>query len=94
MGRLVGAFEHLAKALYEKLPSSGKLPRPNIFQNIVDGSDLWRKATGKGYRDFLSTAEIDDITRLFQQRHVLTHCQGIVDHQYIAKSGDHTDAVG
>lgn len=94
MGRLVGAFEHLAKALYEQVPGTGKLPRPNIFQNIVDGSDLWRKATGKGYEDFLSAAEMNDIIRLFQQRHVLTHCQGIVDHQYIAKSGDHTYAVG
>jgi hypothetical protein len=32
--------------------------------------------------------------RLFQQRHKLAHTEGIVDQDYIVKSGDTTYAVG
>ena len=35
-----------------------------------------------------------DLLRLFQQRHLLAHCEGIVDQDYIIKSGDTTYAVG
>ncbi len=30
----------------------------------------------------------------YQQRHLLAHCEGIVDQDYINKSGDTTYAVG
>lgn len=30
----------------------------------------------------------------YQQRHLLAHCEGIVDQDYIIKSGDTTYAVG
>jgi hypothetical protein len=53
LGRMAGVFEHFAKVLYERLPTAGKLPRPNVFQNVAEGSGLWRNATGKGYEDFL-----------------------------------------
>jgi hypothetical protein len=35
-----------------------------------------------------------DLLRLIQQRHLLAHSEGIVDQDYINKSGDKTYAVG
>jgi hypothetical protein len=35
-----------------------------------------------------------DLLRFFQQRHLLAHCEGIVDQDYINKSGDQTYAIG
>jgi hypothetical protein len=68
--------------------------RRNVFQNLADGSALWRAATSKGYEDLLTPAEMADLLRLFQQRHLLAHCEGIVDQDYITKSGDTAYAVG
>jgi hypothetical protein len=49
---------------------------------------------GMGYEDLLTSVEMADLLRLFQQRHLLAHCEGIVDQDYIIKSGDTTYAVG
>jgi hypothetical protein len=42
----------------------------------------------------MDAGEMSDLRRLFQQRHLLAHCEGIVDQEYIDKSGDQTYAVG
>ena len=95
MGRLVGAFQRLAEALFDRTPASTTARRrKNVFQNLTEGSALWRAATGKGYEDLLTLAEMADLVRLFQQRHKLAHCEGIVDQDYIIKSGDTIYAVG
>lgn len=44
--------------------------------------------------DFLSAAEWQDLNRIFQMRHLLAHRNGIVDQEYIDKSGDTTYSVG
>jgi len=95
IGRLVGAFQRLAEALFDRTPAATTTRRrKNVFQNLTEGSALWRTATGKGYEDLLTPAEMADLLRLFQQRHLLAHCEGIVDQDYITKSGDTTYAVG
>jgi uncharacterized Zn finger protein (UPF0148 family) len=94
MGRLVGAFQRLAEVLFDRTPATTTRRRKNVFQSLTEGSALWHAATGKGYEDFLSPAEMTDLLRLFQQRHLLAHCEGIVDQDYINKSGDMTYAVG
>jgi uncharacterized Zn finger protein (UPF0148 family) len=95
MGRLVGAFQRLAEVLFERTPvATTTRHRKNVFQNLTEGSALWRAATGKGYEDLLTPAEIADLVRLFQQRHKLAHSEGIVDQDYIIKSGDTTYTVG
>jgi len=95
MGRLVGAFQRIAEALFDRTPAATTTRRrKNVFQNLTEGSALWRAATGKGYEDLLTPAEMVDLLRLFQQRHLLAHCEGIVDQDYIIKSGDTTYAVG
>jgi hypothetical protein len=95
MGRLVGAFQRLAEALYDRTPAATTTrPRKNAFQNLTEGSTLWRAATGKGYEDLLTPMEMSELSRLFQQRHKLAHTEGIVDQDYINKSGDTTYAAG
>jgi uncharacterized Zn finger protein (UPF0148 family) len=95
MGRVVGAFQRIAEALFDRTPAATtRRRRKNVFQNLTEGSALWRTATGKGYEDLLTPAEMADLMRLFQQRHLLAHCEGIVDQDYITKSGDTIYAVG
>jgi len=95
MGRMVGAFQRIAESMFDRTPAAATMRRrKNVFQNLTEGSALWRTATGKGYEDLLTLAEMADLLRLFQQRHLLAHCEGIVDQDYITKSGDATYAIG
>jgi uncharacterized Zn finger protein (UPF0148 family) len=95
LARLVGAFQRVAESLFDKLPNRAVFtPRPNVFQNLTEGSGLWHAATGKGYEDLLSPAEMTDLRRLFQQRHLLSHSEGIVDQRYIDRSLDHSYGIG
>jgi uncharacterized Zn finger protein (UPF0148 family) len=89
----VTAFQRYAEALYGRFPS---LPRPrrNAFQNLVEGSALWCSATGKQYNDYLDGAELASLRRGFQQRHLLAHTQGLIDADYISRTGDTAYRVG
>lgn len=89
----VTAFQRYAESLYTRFPSASP-PRRNAFQNLKEGSDLWFGVSGKHYTAYLSTAETVSITRLFQQRHLLAHTQGIVDSDYATRAGDPTYHVG
>jgi hypothetical protein len=93
--RIVASFQRYAEALFEKVPNRASFKvKKNMFQRLSDASDLWKSAIGVGYGDLLTAAELDDLTRLFQQRHLLAHREGIVDQEYIDKSGDRTWTVG
>lgn len=95
LGRIVGAFQRVVEALFDRTPRAATVRRrKNVFQNLAESSALWRTATGKGYEDFLSLIEMADLLRLIQQRHLLAHREGIVDEDYINKSGDKTYALG
>ena len=83
----VTAFQRCTEALFATLPSS-PTARRNAFQNLAEGSQFWQAQTGKGYRDHLSDDELNRLTQSFQQRHLLAHTQGIVDEDYLSKSGD------
>jgi hypothetical protein len=95
MVRIVGAFQRAAEGLFDRAPGAASIPRrKNIFQSLAEGSALWRGATGRGYDDLLGGAEMVDLLRFFQQRHLLAHCEGMVDQDYINRSGDRTYSVG
>lgn len=83
----VTAFQRVTEAFFAELPSPPKARR-NAFQSLSEGSDLWLKATGRRYEDHLNAASLADLGRMFQQRHLLAHRQGLVDEEYMAKSGD------
>jgi uncharacterized Zn finger protein (UPF0148 family) len=93
--RLVGAFQYFAEYLYNQRPSAASIKqRKNVFQNLTESSALWKKLTGKGYEDLLIKSDFADLERLFQKRHLIAHRNGIVDQEYITKSGDSTYAIG
>lgn len=83
----VTAFQRYAEALYSRFPSM-PTPRRNAFQNLKEGSEFWLQATGKRYEDHLSEEELAALQRHFQQRHLLAHRQGLIDSDYIKKTGD------
>jgi hypothetical protein len=88
----VMSFQRLNEQLYER--QCGKTARRNAFQNLDAGSDLWRAEIGHGYVDLIGQAKLDQLSVYFQQRHLLAHQQGIVDQDYINRSGDKTYAAG
>jgi hypothetical protein len=76
LARLVGAFERINEALFDKLPNASQFQKKgSVFQRVDDASQLWQQASGKGYGDFLSAAELQRTKLLFQRRHVLSHRQ-------------------
>lgn len=80
----VVAFQKYCEGLYTKF---GKAPF-NAFQRLEQGSELWEKAVQKNYSDWLNAEELVILKILYQKRHILAHNEGIVDAQYIKKSGD------
>ena len=64
------------------------------LQNLEESDRLWSAAVGKTYADMLTADEHGDLVRLVQQRHVLGHQDGLVDADYVAKSGDSRYRVG
>ena len=93
--KLVSAFQRFAEAEYAALEVAEKpSPRRNVFQNLQESSDLWRTAAGRGYGELLSATECAALERFFQQRHALSHNEGIVDQLYLDRSGDRHYALG
>ncbi|WP_435608067.1 hypothetical protein [Pseudomonas knackmussii] len=83
----VTAFQRNAEALYARIAPTTKIRR-NAFQNLAEGSALWVAAIGHGYDKHLTAVELEQLTMVFQQRHLLAHTQGVVDDDYIRKTGD------
>lgn len=86
----VVAFQKLCEGLYEQY---AKAPF-NAFQRLEQGSKLWEGAVGRGYNDWLTSDQINELNILFQKRHLLAHNEGIVDEKYITKSGDSSYKAG
>ncbi len=91
---LVTAFQRFTEVCYTKLPLYSKEPRRNAFQNLQEGSDLWSAAGGRSYSAIIKPSETTELERLFQQRHLLAHREGIVDADYIRRSGDSSYQIG
>ena len=89
----VTAFQRLAEELYAKMPAAPPASF-NAFQRIDDGDRLWKQVCGKGYEDWLTSQEMDDLKLLFQKRHLLAHKEGMVDQRYIQQTGDNTYNIG
>ncbi|MFC1678703.1 hypothetical protein ACFL2T_00585 [Elusimicrobiota bacterium] len=89
----VGAFQRLAETIFDRRDSAEK-PRRNCFQNLAEGSNLWKAEFGCAYDRWLISDELAELDRFFQQRHLLAHREGLVDENYVAKSGDDSYTVG
>lgn len=71
-----------------------KKVRPNDFQIVDKGSNLFKNNYGLGYDEWLTSEEINYMVLMFQRRHILEHNSGIVDDKYLQKSNDTTYRVG
>lgn len=89
---LVGTFESFAKNRFLEL--GGQPQRGNVFQRVVDGSNLFKNLTGKEYRDFIGDDGVAMMIILVNRRHLISHNNGIVDDAYIRKTSDTTYEVG
>jgi hypothetical protein len=93
--KLVASFQRFAEATFQHLPNAGTIKvRKNLFQNLAESNTVWRSATGKGYDDLLTASELAALGMFFQQRHILSHREGLVDQDYIDKTHDQTYKVG
>lgn len=91
---LVTAFETFAKDSFPRLAPGAPPPRRNVFQGLVSGSELWAQHGGRRFETILSTADLVELGRYSQQRHVLAHNNGVVDASYLAATNDNRYAVG
>jgi len=82
----VSAFEHYSNHYYNV--KAGKSAKRNVFQKVQEGSRVWRSVLDKSYEDWISIPKIKLMSKLFQQRHLFIHNQGIVDQDYLERSGD------
>jgi len=92
IGDTVSSFQKFAAVVYTE--QSGVEARVNDFQIVEKGSNLFQKACGKGYDNWLSAEEMDTLNRFFQQRHLIEHNSAIVDQMYIDKTTDASYRVG
>lgn len=93
LGSVWAAFQRFAEATYLAIPGAIP-PRRNAFQNLAESDLLWQTVHRKTYADILSGDEHRDLVRLVQARHVLEHQHGIVDADYVARSGDSRYRIG
>lgn len=91
--RVITAFQRYAEALFATHPSP-PIARRNVFQNLSEGSALWKQAFGTDYESHLTRPELEKLNRYFQLRHLLAHREGLVDEDYISKSGDQAYKLG
>jgi hypothetical protein len=89
----VMSFQRLAEQVYVMLPGAERVRR-NTFQSLDDGGAAWLKVTGVNYLEELSADDMRRLRNYFQQRHLLAHCQGIVDEDYLRRYGDKAHALG
>lgn len=90
---LVVAFQRLCECVYPQIDGAKPLKR-NVFQRLDDGSSVWRELTGTGYDDWITPFQLAMLKKCFQQRHLLQHQDGIIDQDYITKSGDTSYQIG
>ncbi|MCE2489373.1 MAG: hypothetical protein J4G17_05285 [Anaerolineae bacterium] len=92
---LVTLFQRTSEALFSELPNANSIAyNINAFQNLRRGSELWHSATSSNYQNYLTKAELEEMTTLFERRHKLSHTEGMVDQLYVEKSGDSAYKVG
>lgn len=92
LNSLVGTFEAFAKNRFLEL--GGTPQNGNVFQRVIDGSNLFVGLIGKGYEDFAGKSNIQHMVVMFNRRHLLTHNNGMVDNRYLKKTGDSSYSVG
>lgn len=86
VGDIISTFQSFALRLYEDLGGHGA--RPNDFQRLNRGSELFEELTGKAYSEWVTTDQLIFMTLMFQRRHLLEHNNGLVDQRYLDQTND------
>ena len=86
VGDIISTFQSFALRLYEDLGGHGA--RPNDFQRLVTGSELFERLTGKAYSEWVTTDQLKFMALMFQRRHLLEHNNGLVDQRYLDQTKD------
>lgn len=89
---IISAFQKFAMECFKK--GCTKKVRPNDFQIVDKGSELFKKNYGVGYDNWLTSEEVDYLRLMFQRRHILEHNNGLVDEKYLKKSNDTIYKIG
>jgi uncharacterized Zn finger protein (UPF0148 family) len=84
---IVVAFQRFCEEKYKQQEST-EIIKPNAFQNLEIGGNLWKSLLGMTYEDWLTVEDFNRLNTSFQKRHLLQHQEGIVDKKYLQKSGD------
>jgi len=66
----------------------------NAFQNLEKGSKYWKDNLSKSYVELISSEELILLNIYFQQRHLLSHTEGIIDEKYLERSKDESYEIG
>lgn len=89
---IISAYQKFAMESFNK--GCTKKVRPNDFQIVEKGGDLFKKYYNVSYNDWLTNDEIRFMNLMFQRRHILEHNNGVVDEKYLIKSKDQVYEVG
>jgi len=92
ISKTVSCFQDFASFQYKKVVSG--FNRPNDFQNLGVGNNNFKDVGVGEYKDWTSDDEMSFIRIMFQKRHIIEHNGGIVDEEYLKKSGDTTYKIG
>ena len=90
---VVSAFQTFSYELFKELKPEVKV-RPNDFQMVEVGNELFKKHFNKKYEDYITNNEIDIMNTFFNRRHLLEHTDGIVDQKYLDKTNDNSYVIG
>ena len=93
----VSVFDGFGRELcrvYAKATKNRTIAERISFQNLVGARRNLRDALGIDLSCQIPADEWQSLVRAFQQRHLIAHRMGVVDHDYIAKSGDNEAVVG
>lgn len=93
LGAGVTALQRFCEQVYRARFPEKSVPM-NAFQRIDFMEQAWKEALGEGLSQWIDEAELRDLTVLYQRRHILQHCEGIVDEKYIQRSGDSAYRAG
>lgn len=92
LGDIVTAFQRFMEFKYSEYTNIS--PKMNIFQKLIEGSQLWKDQLNQGYEDWISSSELIFLSIMFQRRHILEHKQGIVDQRYLDNTNDSEYTLG
>lgn len=89
---VISAFQKFAQSNFNTL--TGRSARPNDFQIVEKGSNLYREELDNGYEKWLNEEEIEYMKLMFQRRHIIEHNSGLIDEKYLDKTNDTSYKIG